>query len=235
MISVCIATYNGSQYIRRQLESIIAQLSDGDEIIISDDGSSDTTLEIIRELSCPLIKIYQNQGEHGYTPNFENALRHAKGHYIFLSDQDDVWREDRVFVCMQYLKKYDLVISDASIIDGDENELLDSFYGVRKPYKTFLGNILKFGYLGCCMAFKRDVLIKSLPFPKNHVYCAHDNWITLIGMGYFKTKVIDEKLVHYRRHGANASAGFVNMHASTWFRISYRMYLLWHVIMRVFR
>ena len=51
MISVCIATYNGSQYIRRQLESIIAQLSGEDEIIISDDGSSDTTLEIIRELS----------------------------------------------------------------------------------------------------------------------------------------------------------------------------------------
>lgn len=84
MISVCIATYNGERFIKEQLLSIIGQLSPDDEIIISDDGSADNTLGIVRELNSPLIKIFTNTGEHGYTPNFENALSHAKGDYLSL-------------------------------------------------------------------------------------------------------------------------------------------------------
>ena len=79
MISVCIATYNGERFIKEQLLSIIGQLSPDDEIIISDDGSADNTLGIVRELNSPLMKIFTKTGEHGYTPNFENALSHTKG------------------------------------------------------------------------------------------------------------------------------------------------------------
>ena len=128
MISVCIATYNGERFIKEQLLSIIGQLSPDDEIIISDDGSADNTLGIVRELNSPLIKIFTNTGEHGYTPNFENALSHTKGDYIFLSDQDDIWQPQKVALCMEHLKTCDLVISDALMVDAGNNLIAQSFY-----------------------------------------------------------------------------------------------------------
>ncbi len=100
MISVCIATYNGEKYIRPQIESIIVQLDPGDEIVISDDGSTDDTLNIIASFADDRIKVFDHSRdkkqkvkysfEH-VTRNFENALRHAKGDLIFLSDHDDFW------------------------------------------------------------------------------------------------------------------------------------------------
>lgn len=232
MISVCIATYNGAGYIRRQLESIISQLSDEDEIVISDDGSTDDTLEIIRSISSPLIKIYHNSNEHGYTPNFENALHHATGDYIFLSDQDDIWHPDKVKICMHYLQKYELVITDAEIVDAEGKPLHPSFFELRHPYRSFLGNILKFGYLGCLMCFQRCILDRALPFPKNHIYCTHDNWLAVVAMSYYSSKVIDDKLILYRRHGKNVSNGYTNLHKSVWFRLSYRIYLLLNLMKR---
>lgn len=234
MISVCIATYNGATYIKRQLESVLNQLTIEDEIIISDDGSTDDTLDIIRGLSSPIIKVLHNVGNHGYTPNFENALRNAKGDYIFLCDQDDIWASNKVDICMKYLQKYDFVVTDAKIVDAEEVNVYPSFYELRRPYKSFLGNILKFGYLGCCMCFKRKILDRALPFPDNYRYCTHDNWLTVIAMSYYSSKIIDDKLVLYRRHGKNASKGFENLHKSIWFRLSYRLYLLLNIAKRMF-
>jgi glycosyltransferase involved in cell wall biosynthesis len=233
MISVCIATYNGDSFIRRQLETILPQLSPDDEIIISDDGSTDKTLSIIQSLSSPLIKVYQNTGIHGYTPNFENALRMAKGDYIFLCDQDDVWLPNKVAICMKLLQTYDMVISDAELVDEQEKKISSSFYQLRKPYRSFWGNMLKFGYIGCCMCFRRCILERAMPFPKNHRYCTHDNWLTLVSLLYYSTKVVNDKLVLYRRHGKNASNGFVNLHESFWFRLSYRTYLLKNLLQRI--
>ena len=74
MISVCIATFNGARFITEQIESILPQLGSEDEMIVSDDGSTDATLAILRNLDVPQLRIVQNLGKHGYTPNFENAL-----------------------------------------------------------------------------------------------------------------------------------------------------------------
>lgn len=95
MISVCMATYNGEEYIKEQLESILCQLGEMDEIIISDDGSTDNTLNIIESYNDSRIKIHINTGKHGFVYNFENALQKAKGEYIFLSDQDDIWLPEK--------------------------------------------------------------------------------------------------------------------------------------------
>ena len=91
MISVCIATYNGEKYLREQLDSILPQLAESDEVIVSDDGSTDGTIDLITSLNDPRIKIVSNSGRKGYVGNFENALKHTTGDYIFLSDQDDIW------------------------------------------------------------------------------------------------------------------------------------------------
>ena len=93
MISVCIATYNGEKYIKEELESILPQLADDDEVIISDDGSKDQTMSIIEGLNDNRIKIFTHQKlpakfRFDYTThNFENALMHSKGDVIFFADQ----------------------------------------------------------------------------------------------------------------------------------------------------
>ena len=104
MISVCIATYNGEKYLRKQLDSILNQLEYNDEVIISDDGSSDETLNIISSYNDKRIHVFHNKGEHGVVKNFENGLNHVLGDYIFLCDQDDIWKSNKVQVVLNELK-----------------------------------------------------------------------------------------------------------------------------------
>lgn len=235
MISVCIATYNGEKYIKEQIQSILNQIDYNDEIIISDDHSTDSTISIIKELKDERIKIVYNTKDKGYTSNFENALNYVKGDYIFLSDQDDIWLKNKVEYCMKYLQKYDLVVSDAIIVDSDGKETCDSYYKNRKVYKTLLGNLYKFGYLGCCMCFKRKVMEQALPFPPNRVFCTHDNWLFILAKTFFKVKISNEKLIKYRRHNNNTSSGGFKNTTSLIFKLSYRIYLIIYLIKCVFR
>lgn len=234
MISVCIATYNGEKYIKEQLLSILPQLGKKDEVIISDDHSTDNTLDIVKGLNDNRIKIVINNREKGYTSNFENALSYAIGDYIFLSDQDDIWMSNKVDYCIAELKEYDLVVSDAILINSKGEKIDDSFFYKRNVYYTWLGNIFKFGFLGCCMAFKMNVLKKALPFPKKHLYCAHDNWIFLVAQSFYKVKISHEKLIRYRRHTDNTSAGGFSDGTTLFFKIAYRCYLLYHLSKRSF-
>ena len=232
MISVCIATYNGEKYIHEQIASILQQIGNDDEIVVSDDGSTDKTLDVVRSFDAQNIHIYINKGDHGYTPNFENALRNAHGDYIFLSDQDDIWMPDKVEACMKYLKVNDFVVSDALIVDGDNKPLFDSFCEQRKSKFGFLNTLIRFSYLGCCFAFRRKVLSKALPFPKNHILCTHDNWLALVSTAFYKSAFIPLPLIRYRRSGGNASSGAKNANKSILFMIHYRLYLLFHLIGR---
>lgn len=116
MISVCMATYNGEKYIKEQLKSILKQLGPCDEVVISDDGSKDNTKDVIDSIEDKRIHYYVNSGTHGFTHNFENALRHASGNFIFLSDQDDIWMDNKVSIVMEALKTADFVTHDLSLI-----------------------------------------------------------------------------------------------------------------------
>ena len=120
MISVCMATYNGEKYIREQMDSILQQLGEGDELIISDDLSSDKTVEIIKSYKDKRIKLYIHGDNHGFVRNFENALVHADGDIIFLSDQDDIWMPDKVKVTIAALANCDFTVSDCITINENE-------------------------------------------------------------------------------------------------------------------
>ncbi len=233
MISVCIATYNGERFIRAQIRSILSQLSSDDEIVISDDGSTDNTLSIVHELNSPLIKVFTNKGQHGYTPNFENALAHAKGDYVFLSDQDDIWKPQKVKVCMEHLKNSDFVISDATMVDAENRIIAQSFCAERHSKPGLLNNLIRFSYLGCCMAFRKEVLRKALPFPPNHKCCTHDNWLALVGLAFHKTVFLNDKLIRYRRYGDNTSAAGLKKTTSAWFKLKYRLYLVYWLLRRI--
>lgn len=235
MISVCLATYNGEKYIKEQIASILKQIDSEDEIIISDDGSTDDTIKIIEGFHAENIHIIYNKWEHGYTPNFENAISLAKGEYIFLSDQDDLWEDNKVEVCLKYLRQYDFVVSDASIINANGDHIKDSFCRERRSKFGLINNLIRFSYLGCCMAFRKSILKKALPFPKNHRLCTHDNWLTLVALMYYKGIFIHQPLIRYRRHQDNVSSGGFKNNTSLCFKIRYRLYLCWNLQRIYFR
>lgn len=203
MISVCIATYNGSRYILEQLTWILKQLQEDDEVIVSDDGSTDNTLDIVRNINDRRIKIVEktvdNPRNSSLANNFENALSHAKGDYIFLSDQDDVWMPNKIAVMMKNLETYHCVVSDATVTDSELNTTYESFYKMMKVKSGRLYNLLWHnGYTGCCMAFRRDVLDRAMPFPDN--IPMHDIWIGNVAAFFFDVHFIADKLIYFRRH-----------------------------------
>jgi glycosyltransferase involved in cell wall biosynthesis len=173
-ISVCMATYNGEKYIKEQLDSILNQISQNDEIIISDDNSTDNTIEILKSYNDKRIKIYLNNKDKGYTKNFENALEKVSGDVIFLCDQDDIWVNNKIEKTLVYFKDYDFIISDNKVVNKDLNTIYESHFNVCNTKKGFFNNLLLPRYVGACMAFKKEVLEKSLPFPKNQMMLMTD-------------------------------------------------------------
>lgn len=203
MVSVCIPTYNGEKYIKEQIDSILQQLDENDEIIISDDSSTDATIDIIRAFNDPRIKLLLDNHFNSPIFNLENALKHASGDFIFLSDQDDVWKINKVSVMKRYLKQYTCVVSDAEIVNENLIVINPSYFNLRNCKKGLMRNIIRNSYIGCCMAFNRSILKYVLPFPKE--IPMHDVWIGLISEKYGNSIFINDALIKYRRHGKNAS------------------------------
>jgi len=232
MVSVCLATYNGSNFIYEQLTSILKQLKETDEIIISDDNSTDNTLDIIKAFADSRIKIFLNPDK-GVISNFENALLKSSGNFIFLSDQDDVWMDNKYEVMLCELRTADMVISDAKLINENATLLLDTYFSVNKSKFSFLQSFNKNPYLGCCMAFNRKVLNKATPFPSN--IPMHDIWIGMIAKTFFKVKVINEALLLYRRHGGNASAATEKSPYNFYEKLSFRLNVLYNLVRYTFK
>lgn len=226
MISVCMATYNGEKYIKEQVDSILNQIGPNDELIVSDDGSSDNTVQILKDIDDSRIKIFLNEGVHGFTQNFENAIRKASGDYIFLSDQDDVWRYDKVKVTMKYLSEFDLVTHDCVTVNERLDIIKDSRFKEFNIKPGFIRHLIKSRFLGCCIAFNKKVLNVILPFPKNDKLLEHDIWIVAVAMLYYKVKLVDEPLVFYRRHGNNVSDGGFDKGYSAFNKVIRRIYRL---------
>jgi len=232
-ISVCIATYNGEKYIRQQLGSILGQIGESDEIIVSDDSSSDRTVEIIKTFDDKRIILLENNRFHSPAYNFEHGLKKATGDIIFLSDQDDIWLENKVEIMLGLLQQYDLVVSDCIIINENEDILQESFFRIRGSKKGFLNNLIKNSYMGCCMAFNRRILDIALPFPDN--IAMHDMWIGMIGELYGNTYFCDQKLIKYRRHENCASPTCGPSPYNIKDKISFRLNLLLTIIARLLK
>ena len=231
MISVCIATYNGEKYIYQQIKSILNQLESNDEIIISDDLSSDNTIKEINKFNDPRIKVFINTSCKGVIKNFENAIKHSSGEYIFLSDQDDIWIENKTSKFLFLLTKYDLVISDNTIVNENLEPIKQSFFNHNFSSKIFK-NIWRNNYIGCCMAFKRDLLNYIIPFPSSIM---HDVWIGIIAKYYGSVYYLDEPLILYRRHNNNTSTCGEKSKNSITKKLSYRICLIYFFIKRIIK
>ncbi|WP_245952644.1 glycosyltransferase family 2 protein [Pedobacter cryoconitis] len=227
-----MATYNGEKFIFDQLSSILQQLGNEDEVIVSDDLSKDRTIEIVKSFNDKRIKIFLNSKNLGFSKNFENALSKARGGIIFIADQDDVWNPDKVIKMQRALEYADMVVSDAEIVDTNLKHLYPSHFVLNGTRRGFLNAFLRNRYVGACMAFKRELLDKALPLPANNKLCAYDCWFAVIGEYFFKVVLINEPLIKYRRHGGNASSGGGVSPNSFIKKIKMRMYMLQQLLKR---
>lgn len=203
-ISVAMAACNGEKYLAEQLDSILPQLGENDEIVVSVDPSDDRTFEILFEYAAkdPRIRVLEGPGE-GVIRNVERALQNCSGQMIFLSDQDDIWMPDKVEKVRKALEHNTLVLHDAQIANADLEEISPSFMKWRRSRKGILANIRKNSYIGCCMAFRRELLANILPFPEN--LPMHDQWIGLMAEKHGSVRLLHVPLIQYRRHDANAT------------------------------
>jgi glycosyltransferase involved in cell wall biosynthesis len=206
-VSICIATYNGANCIVNQLQSVLEQLAENDEIVISDDKSTDETISLINSLADARIRIIINEGKSGPVSNFENAIQNATGEIMFLCDQDDIWFKNKVQRHIDNHQNYDLVVSDAVVTNEDMSVLFPSFFKQRGSSQGLITNMIRNSYIGCCMSFNRKILTQAIPFPRDiHM---HDWWIGMVSELKGKICFLEEPLMYYIRHSNNASGTLV--------------------------
>ncbi|PZP50925.1 MAG: hypothetical protein DI598_04455 [Pseudopedobacter saltans] len=209
-ISVVISTFNGSKYVDSQIESIVNQLYTPFQIIISDDKSTDDTLiklKLWQDKFPSLVEIYQQTENIGYNRNFEFCLKKVRGDYVAISDQDDIWHEDKLLQISQSIHDnpdFNVFHHDEGIIGiiGEE-EILPKNKTYWKPYE---GNGVNIVFLlnrltGHKLIFESSLLKYILPFPGKVIY---DWWINVVVAVHGNTKYINKKLMDYRMHAESA-------------------------------
>lgn len=207
-VSVAMAVYNGENYIEEQLDSILCQLGPHDEIIVSDDGSSDRTRELVYRYQKQdgRVRCINGPGR-GIKQNIAHAIAHTKGSYIFLADQDDVWRPDKVRRVLRAFREHKchVVVHDCVVMDAALTHVIyPSFFAYRGCGAGVWKNLWRNKYIGCCMAFRSSLKPYILPIPDD--IQMHDQWIGILNDRHRGgTVFLKEPLLYYRRHSHNVS------------------------------
>lgn len=202
LVSIAMCTYNGEKYLSQQLESILNQTYRNLEIIIVDDGSTDRTIEIMSEYQQKdeRIKIFQNAHNLGFVQNFAKAISLCTGDYIALSDQDDIWKLEKIEKFVKEIGENLLIYSDAILIDNNNNK---AERNLIEPYANLISGKCNKAFLfsncvsGNTMMFKRELLEYILPIPD---VSFHDIWIAFIASTVGTIVFTEEAMIYYRRH-----------------------------------
>ena len=204
-LSVCMATCNGAPFIRQQLASILGQLGPEDELIVSDDSSTDATIGIVREFADSRIRVLEENIFKSPCRNIEHALELATGEIIVLADQDDVWLDNKLAVVRSTLAskvgRVALIMMNGYLIDADGVNIGPQLFDVVKVRPGVLRNIYDNCYVGSSLAFTRELLALSLPFPPN--IPMHDMWLGILAELFGKVDFVTEPTYLYRRHGGS--------------------------------
>jgi glycosyltransferase involved in cell wall biosynthesis len=203
MRSVVLASCQGERFIGEQLDSIIQQLSVGDEIVVSDDASTDGTLEVVSRRADARIRVLASTVRVGYVRNFQRALEQARGDSIYFADQDDVWLPTKVAMLDEALRLKSCACSDAVVVDEHLSEIHPSFFGLRQAASFSAWSILrKPSVIGATLACRRQYLASLLPLPAG---VPHDFWISFNAAWDGVLQVVSAPLILYRRHAAVSS------------------------------
>ncbi len=212
-INILMATYNGRRYVAKQVESILNQTYTDFRLIISDDGSTDSTVKILQEYEKkdPRVEIYCHQENTGVIGNFEFLIGKVRSELFMFADQDDVWKPDKIEKTLEKMEKenLDLVYTDLEVVDSRLNQLASSYWALKgldyriKKYNNFESLYLNNFVTGCTMLVKSKWINEFLPLPKNTRYVLHDYWISLVISQNGKIGYLDETTIKYRQHGNN--------------------------------
>lgn len=220
-ISVALGTHNGERFVGEQIASILSQTRPVDEIVLSDDASSDRTVAIVEEAvaahwethgAAPELVVLRNDPALRVTKNFEQALRRANGDLVALCDQDDVWHPTRI---ERLAAKFDdpavlFVFSNARQV-GAEGEYLghDLFEAIAmspgergliddgRAFEQFMRRNLA---TGATVMLRRSLVDVATPFPETWL---HDEWLAVVAAAFDGVRMHDEVLTDYRQHGNN--------------------------------
>lgn len=214
-LSVALCTYNGEKFIKEQLESILNQTTAIDEIIICDDRSNDKTIQIIKEIQLKFpnkLSIYENKINLGSNKNFEKAISICSGDFIFLSDQDDVWKNNKVEKIINYFgenQSLEAVFSNADLINDknenfSKNSLWNSVFFMENQLKSPINLFCLIKYkrnmvTGATLCFKKEIKKLILPIPDIKKYY-HDEWIAIIVASRNTLSYLIDNLISYRIH-----------------------------------
>jgi glycosyltransferase involved in cell wall biosynthesis len=215
-ISVAMTTFNGARYLGEQLDSILAQERLPDEVIVCDDGSTDATVELLRDYAsrspCPMTVVV-NEERLGSTKNFEQAIGLCSGDIIALCDQDDVWRGPKLAVIESAFDadpELGVVLSNADLIDENGVTLRRDLWTrarLNKRRQRALNNSRRYDLLfgmpfatGAAMAFRARFKPLVLPIPTEAPSFIHDRWIAVAIAAVGRIALIPDKLIGYRIH-----------------------------------
>lgn len=209
-ISIAMATYNGGSFVKAQLDSFASQLLRPDELVVTDDGSTDETVDVIRQFArtAPFpVRLEINPVNLGYAQNFNRAMSLCSGDLIFLSDQDDVWLDTKIAQIVRLAQdnpRLGCFMNDAILTDAVLHSAGMTKWGQIRaagmPDSAFV--------MGCCAAFRRPLMDLLLPIPSGSR--SHDNWLIELAEMLGLVLRTREPLQLYRRHETNASDFHVN-------------------------
>ena len=213
-ISVVLATYNGSKYIIKQIDSILNQTITADEIIICDDNSTDDTVLLLKPyLSNSRIKLSVNPNRIGVVENFKKAASLADcNNWIVFADQDDIWLPQKLNKLAASMKLLDdgvtptLVYSDLTVIDRNDVVVSKSFWEKQKirPGKIKLATLLYGNVVTGCTMIINYPMVEEFFLTDNDMYF-HDEWLGLIAYSFGRAEILNESLVLYRQHESNVT------------------------------
>lgn len=210
LVTIAMATYNGERYVAQQLDSIFAQSYPNIEVVVVDDCSTDSTMDILRmyEKKFPM-RVFCNSSNLGYVKNFEKAISLCDGEYIALCDQDDIWEHDKLEVLLSEIKDSCCVHSDASLIDHNGN-LLHASFAKASGKLTLPSNIFPLAFngcvTGCTVLFTSEFKNLILPFPEK--LDVHDRWIGAVAVSINSLAYVPKPLIRYRQHAQNNIGAF---------------------------
>ncbi len=212
-IDILLATYNGEKFVKEQIESILSQTYENFNLIISDDASTDNTLNILEEYEKKdtRIKVFKKEKNKGLIDNFEFLLKNVTSDYFMFSDQDDIWKKDKIEKSINKLKEENsgLVYTDLEIVDEKLNVIYPSYWKYKQIYKKIIKyNNFEALYLnnfvtGCTILAKSKYIKDILPLPRNSKFVLHDYWTALIISAKDKISYVEEPTIQYRQHKNN--------------------------------
>ena len=204
LVTILMATYNCQEFLDEQIQSLVNQDFNDLEFVFVDDHSTDSSYSILKKYAenDSRINVFQKPKNLGINKTFEFGIQQAKGDFIALSDQDDVWELNKISLLMNSIGSSSLIYSDSQLIDAQGLKLtLYSQHNFLCDYPSPLFYTFGTKAMGHAMLFKKEILSIALPFPE---FLGHDFSIGFAAACMNGVKYFPNPLVQYRQHANNA-------------------------------